>query len=115
VAEPFASNLNAPGVATLSFFSKSYKQTLHMEELMPAGDDAPPMPDDDEDADDCICGMKHLEEPTTDEALPSASGGIETSGEGQQGNEDDVDGCELDFTAVEQTEDKELPVAVGGS
>jgi len=82
---------------------------------MLAGGDSPPVPDDDEDADDCICGMEHLDEATSDEELPSASGGVEASEEEQQGNEDDVDGCELDFSAVEQTDDKELPVAVGGT
>jgi hypothetical protein len=85
-----------------------------MEEIMPAGE-TPPAPGDDENADDCICGMEHLEEATSDQELPAASGGVETSEVGQQGNEDDVDGCELDFTAVQQTDDKELPVAVGGT
>jgi len=87
-----------------------------MEEIMPADGDAPSVPDDDEDADDCICGTEHLEdEVTSDEELPPASGGIETAEEEQQRNEDDVDGCELDFTAAEQTDDEELPAAVGGT
>jgi hypothetical protein len=82
---------------------------------MPADGEAPPVPDDDEDADDCICGMEHLEDETTSDAeLPQATGGIETAEEERLGDEDDVDGCELDFTAVEQTGDEELPVAVGG-
>ena len=72
------------------------------------------VPDDDEDADHCICGMEHLEdEATLDEELPPASGGIE-SGDARQDDEDDLDGCELDFTAAEQTDDAELPVTVGG-
>jgi len=86
-----------------------------MEEIMPADGDAPTLPDDDEDADHCICGMEHLEdEVTSDEELPPASGGIETDEDEHQENEDDLDGCELDFTAAEQTGDEELPAAVGG-
>ena len=82
---------------------------------MPARDDAQPVPGDDEDADDCICGMQHLEDDaTSDEELRPANGGIETREE-QQDNEAEVDGCELDFTAAEQTDDKELPAAVGGA
>ena len=81
---------------------------------MPADGDAPPVPDDDED--ECICGMEHLEdEATSDEELPPASGGVETAEEEHQDNEDDVDGCELDFTAAEQTDDEELPAAIGGT
>jgi hypothetical protein len=82
---------------------------------MPADGDPTPVPGDDEDADDCICGMEHLEdEVTSDAELPPASGGIETVEEAQPDNEDDVDGCELDFTTAEQTGDEELPATVGG-
>ena len=82
---------------------------------MRADSDAPPVADDDEDADDCICGMEHLEDETTsDEELPQASGGVETAGEAPPDDEDDVDGCELDFSEAEQTGDEELPVTVGG-
>jgi hypothetical protein len=87
-----------------------------MEEIMPADGDALPVPDDDEDADDCMCGMEHLEaEATSDEELPPSSGGIETAEEDLHDNEDDIDGCGLDFAAAEQTDDKELPIAVGGT
>lgn len=82
---------------------------------MSADGDAPMVPDDDEDADNCLCGMEHLEDETTSDAeLPPATGGIETAREEQLDGEDDADGCELDFTAAEQTGDEELPVAVGG-
>jgi hypothetical protein len=77
--------------------------------------DDPPIAQD-EDADDCMCGMEHLEdEATPDEQLPPASGGIGIAEEEEQDNEDDVDGCELDFNAAEQTDDEELPAAVGGT
>jgi hypothetical protein len=83
---------------------------------MPANGDAPSPADDDEDADDCICGMElHEDEATSDAELPPASGGVETAQEEAQDGEDDVDGCSLDFTAAEQTDDKELPAAVGGT
>jgi hypothetical protein len=92
------------------------ERSLHMEEIMLADGDTPLVPDDDQDADDCICGMEHLEdEATSDEELPPASGGIEAAENGPQDNEDDVDGCELDFTAAEQTDDQELPAAIGGT
>jgi len=83
---------------------------------MPTEDSALPHPDDDEDADNCICGMEHIEgEVTSDEELPPTSGGMETAAEEEQpDNEDDVDGCELDFIAAEQTGDEELPVVIGG-
>jgi len=82
---------------------------------MPTEGDARAVPrDDDDDADDCVCGMEHLEdEATSDEELPPASGGIATAVEEPQDNEDDVDGCELDFTAAEQTDDEELPASAG--
>ena len=89
---------------------------------MSADGDPSPVSDDDEDADDCICGMEHLEdevnrqeEATAEERAHSASGGVETAEEKQLDNEDDVDGCELDFTAAEQTDDEELPAAIGGT
>ncbi|HTR12135.1 MAG TPA: hypothetical protein VMI72_02485 [Roseiarcus sp.] len=81
---------------------------------MPLGGESPAIPDVDEDSDDCLCGMEHFEdEATSDEELPLATGGIEASKEEPQGDEDEIDGCELDFTAVEQTDDSELPAAVG--
>jgi len=81
---------------------------------MSADSDAPLAPDDD--ADDCICGLEHVEgEATSDEELPAASGGIETARAEPQDDHDDVDGCELDFTAAEQTDDEHLPPTVGGT
>jgi hypothetical protein len=79
-------------------------------------DTSPAADQDDDDADDCLCGMDHLEEDATpDEELPNASGGVETDDEQQPDKgEDDVDGCELDFSVEDQTTDEELPVAVGG-
>jgi hypothetical protein len=71
--------------------------------------------EDEEGVDSCICGMEHLEdEVTSDEELPPATGGVTTSAEEFLENEDDIDGCELDFTTAEQTKDEELPVSVGG-
>jgi hypothetical protein len=79
-------------------------------------DESPATDDDAEDADGCLCGMEHLDdEATSDLELPSTSGGVDTGDEQQPAdNEDDVDGCELDFTKIDQTTDEELPVAVGG-
>jgi hypothetical protein len=79
-------------------------------------DESPATDDDAEDADGCLCGMEHPDdEATSDLELPSASGGVDTGDEEQpDDNEDDVDGCELDFTTTDQTTDEELPVAVGG-
>lgn len=80
---------------------------------MPADDTPPAL---DEDADDCICGMEHVEEEaTSDEELPPTSGGIQIPAEEQRDDQDDVDGCELDFTTAQQTNDGELPAAVGGT
>jgi len=87
------------------------------EEVMPIDRDGSPTTDDDaEDADGCLCGMEHLEDDaTSDLELPSASGGIDTDDEGQPADdEDDVDGCELDFNETDQTTDEELPVTAGG-
>lgn len=82
---------------------------------MPTDGDAPPVADD-EDEDGCMCGMEHLEdEVTADGELPPSSGGIEAAEDEPPHDDDDVDGCELDFTAVEQTGDEELPEAVGGT
>jgi hypothetical protein len=47
--------------------------------------------------------------------LPPATGGVETAEEEQLDDEDDVDGCEVDVTAAAQTDDLELPAAVGGT
>jgi hypothetical protein len=52
------------------------------------------------------------DEVTSDEELPVATGGVAAPAPEILGNEDDVDGCELDFTAAEQTNDEELPVHV---
>jgi len=85
---------------------------------MPTDGDTPIVQDDDvEDTDSCLCGMEHLEEEeTSDEELPSASGGVSSTAEpALVEDEHDVDGCELDFTAVEETNDIELPAAVGGT
>jgi hypothetical protein len=38
--------------------------------------------------------------------LPSATGGVETAEEKQLDDEDDVHGCEVDFIATEQTDDR---------
>jgi hypothetical protein len=84
-----------------------------MEEMMLA-DNGLLVPDD-EDADDCICGIEHLEdEATSDEELPPAWGGIEITREEPQDSEDHIDGCDVDFAAVAETGDEELPAAVGG-
>jgi hypothetical protein len=80
---------------------------------MPA-DDVALVPDDD-DEDDCLCGLDHLEnDTTTDAELPPASGGVESAAANEAENEDDVDGCEVDFTTGALTSDKELPAATGG-
>jgi hypothetical protein len=50
------------------------------------------------------------DEVTSEEELPVATGGITAPAPEILGNEDDVDGCELDFTAAELTNDEELPV-----
>jgi len=88
------------------------------EETMPVYGTVPSdnNPDDDQDTDSCVCGLEHLDDETTsDEELPPASGGIlQTAAEAVLEDEDDVDGCALDFAAAEQTEDAELPVTVGG-
>ena len=79
-------------------------------------DDEPFSAPDDEDTDNCLCGLEHLEdEAISDEELPPASGGIETSEQEQSDDETDLDGCELDFTLADPTGDDELPAAVGGT
>jgi hypothetical protein len=71
--------------------------------------------EDEENVDGCLCGTEHLEdELTSDEELHPATGGIASPPEEFLENEDDIDGCELDFTTAEQTNDEELPVSVGG-
>jgi hypothetical protein len=87
------------------------------EEIMPAESDVLSVLEyDSEDADDCVCGMAQLEdEATSDEELPPTSGGLAVAEDEHRDNEDDVDGCELDFTAAEQTDDGELPAAIGGA
>ncbi|HXW26077.1 MAG TPA: hypothetical protein VEK73_15140 [Xanthobacteraceae bacterium] len=82
---------------------------------MPADGGAAPFPGDDEDEDTCLSGTEHVEgEATSDEELPPASGGVQTAEAKQQGNEDSVDGCDLDFTNAPQTDDADLPAATGG-
>ena len=81
-------------------------------------DESPVTSDDDEDADGCLCGMEHVGDPTSDVELPPAIGGIQieaaAEADGNEDNEDDVDGCELDFRLDDPTSDEELPVTIGG-
>jgi hypothetical protein len=80
-------------------------------------DTSPDADEDDADADGCLCGIDHGDddEVTLDQELPTASGGVDTNDEDHLAeNEDDVDGCELDFSEVDQTTDEELPVSAGG-
>jgi hypothetical protein len=84
---------------------------------MPIDRDTPPPGDDEiDDADGCLCGLEHLEdEITSDQELPTASGGVEVVvDERPADDEDDVDGCDLDFAEDDHTTDEELPVTVGG-
>jgi hypothetical protein len=73
--------------------------------------------EDDEHADHCTCGLETTEaEATLDVELPPASGGVhiaEESGDDAE-NEEHIDCCDIDFTAVEPTTDEELPITVGG-
>jgi hypothetical protein len=80
---------------------------------MPA-DDTALIPDDD-DEDNCLCGMDYREdEATSDEELPPATGGVETAAAAEQPEDEDaIDGCDVDFT-LEPTNDQELPAATGG-
>ena len=81
---------------------------------MPA-DDMALVPDDD-DEDDCLCGLDHREdEATSDVELPPATGGVETTAAAaeQPEDEDAIDGCDVDLT-LEPTNDQELPAATGG-
>lgn len=75
-----------------------------------------PEPDDhDHDADDaegCLCDIKIAAgELTGDADLPPASGGIARLA--AAGNEEHVDGCDVDFTK-DATPDAQLPASIGG-
>lgn len=85
---------------------------------MPDAQDTSPAPaEDEEDADDCLCGLEHSdEEATLDQELPVANGGVENDDDTPAAAEDEseIDGCELDFNSADQTTDEELPVSIGG-
>jgi hypothetical protein len=68
---------------------------------------------DPDDAEGCLCDIEiKSAELTGDGDLPAASGGVEPAAIAA-GSEEDVDGCDVDFTKT-ATPDKELPAATGG-
>ncbi|CCD93624.1 hypothetical protein BRAO375_2730022 [Bradyrhizobium sp. ORS 375] len=86
---------------------------------MPTTSDTSADSHDENDADSCLCGVEHIEDEfTSDAELPPAIGGvrIEVAADidPDDGDEDHVDGCDLDFQLDDLTSDSELPAAVGG-
>ena len=69
----------------------------------------------DEDAvDNCLCDIKlDKAEIVADADLPPSAGGVEAAAE-EYGNEDSVDGCDVDFKTDDPIADEELPAATGG-
>jgi hypothetical protein len=69
----------------------------------------------DEDLDVCGCDFTIEEgESTRDDALPAAFGGIQAAVD-DDCDADIIDGCDVDFNAIEPTSDRDLPVARGGA
>ena len=60
------------------------------------------------------CDLDFRQDPTRDDELPAASGGVQqAAGGAEHAAHDHSDGCDLDFTE-EPTQDEDLPVAAGG-
>ena len=68
---------------------------------------------DDEDLNICGCDFEVGENKSTYDELPAAFGGVQKGMDHDRG-EEAIDGCDVDFKAVEPTNDVELPVARGG-
>jgi hypothetical protein len=71
-------------------------------------------PDDEGQADGCLCGAEiYAADVTPDDQLPVAAGGVAALPLPDV-SDDDIDGCDAAANAVGVTADEVLPVAVGG-
>ncbi len=75
--------------------------------------DSPDTGERDEHLDGCTCDSGGDHDATADDLLPAAAGGIRMAAH-DRGDEEDVDGCDVDFDGPDTTADDELQAATGG-